>query len=154
MSWINTNFTTTANLTSAIFTPRPKLRRKLQPSILIRGSEICHSSGSGANSNTLRIGKRGEERTRTSSRTSRSRERREVNEMGVNVVLGIRLSPNSFQRVTLGNITLDSKVEHLKLEASRITNLPRHFLGKCRDALLTWWHDLTFRNYLLQLVYG
>jgi hypothetical protein len=56
--------------------------------------------------------------------------------MGVNIILGIRLSPNSFQRVTLGSISLDSKVEHLKLEASRTINLPRHFLGKYTDALL------------------
>lgn len=52
--------------------------------------------------------------------------------MAVNIVFGIRLSPNSFQRVTVGNISLDSKVEQLKLEASKATNLPRHFIGKFR----------------------
>jgi hypothetical protein len=59
-----------------------------------------------------------------------------VNEMVISIVLGIRLSPNSFQRVTVGNISLDSKVEHLKAEASRTTNLPRHFIGKCRETEL------------------
>jgi hypothetical protein len=52
--------------------------------------------------------------------------------MAISIVLGIRLSPNSFQRVTVGNVSLDSKVEQLKLEASKATNLPRHFLGKFR----------------------
>jgi hypothetical protein len=49
--------------------------------------------------------------------------------MVVNIVLGIRVSPNSFQRVTLRNVSLDSKVEHLKLEASKTVNLSRHFIG-------------------------
>jgi hypothetical protein len=61
---------------------------------------------------------------------------KDVNEMVDDIVLGIRLSPNSFQRVTVGNISLDSKVEHLKAEVSRTTNLPRHFIGKCRETEL------------------
>ncbi|XP_067010192.1 ubiquitin-like protein 7 [Anabrus simplex] len=46
----------------------------------------------------------------------------------VNLALGIRLSPSSFQRVKVENIGLDNKVEQLKLEASKATNLPKHFL--------------------------
>jgi len=45
------------------------------------------------------------------------------------IVLGIRVSPNSFQRVTVRNVSLDSKVEQLKLEASKTVNLSRHFIG-------------------------
>ncbi|XP_069696661.1 ubiquitin-like protein 7 isoform X2 [Periplaneta americana] len=48
--------------------------------------------------------------------------------MATNIVLGIRLSPNSFQRVPVGGVSLDNKVEQLKLEASKATNLPKHFL--------------------------
>ena len=49
--------------------------------------------------------------------------------MTVNIVLGIRLSPNSFQRVTVSGINMSDKVEQLKVEASKATNLPKHFLG-------------------------
>jgi hypothetical protein len=45
------------------------------------------------------------------------------------IVLGIRVSPNSFQRVTVRNVSLESKVEQLKLEASKTVNLSRHFIG-------------------------
>jgi hypothetical protein len=55
--------------------------------------------------------------------------RNKVEEMVVNIVLGIRVSPNSFQRVTVRNVSLDSKVEQLKLEASKTVNLSRHFIG-------------------------
>ncbi|PSN33669.1 hypothetical protein C0J52_21787 [Blattella germanica] len=48
--------------------------------------------------------------------------------MTANIVLGIRLSPNSFQRVSISGVNLESKVEQLKLEASKATNLPKHFL--------------------------
>ncbi|KAJ9580541.1 hypothetical protein L9F63_024281 [Diploptera punctata] len=48
--------------------------------------------------------------------------------MTVNIILGIRLSPNSFQRITVSGINMTDKVEQLKLEASKATNLPKHFL--------------------------
>jgi len=48
--------------------------------------------------------------------------------MVVFIVLGIRVSPNSFQRVTVRNVSLESKVEQLKLEASKTVNLSRHFI--------------------------
>jgi hypothetical protein len=65
--------------------------------------------------------------------------------MVVNIVLGIRVSPNSFQRVTVRNISLDSKVEQLKLEASKTVNLSRHFLGNFRETMhLTLCHAVAF----------
>lgn len=55
--------------------------------------------------------------------------RKKAEEMVVFIVLGIRVSPNSFQRVTVRNVSLESKVEQLKLEASKTVNLSRHFIG-------------------------
>jgi len=60
--------------------------------------------------------------------SNRRANRKKGKEM-VFIVLGIRVSPNSFQRVTVRNVSLDSKVEQLKLEASKTVNLSRHFIG-------------------------
>ncbi|KAK7866613.1 hypothetical protein R5R35_010444 [Gryllus longicercus] len=48
--------------------------------------------------------------------------------MGTSIVFGIRLSPHSFQRVKIDGVNLDSKVDQLKLQASKTTNLPKNFL--------------------------
>lgn len=50
--------------------------------------------------------------------------------MTSHLVLGIRLTPNSFQRVKIDGINLDAKSELLKVEASKTTNVPVHSLGK------------------------
>ncbi|XP_049835899.1 ubiquitin-like protein 7 isoform X1 [Schistocerca gregaria] len=44
------------------------------------------------------------------------------------IVFGIRLSPNTYQRVKIEGIDLECTVDHLKQEASRVTNLPKSFL--------------------------
>ena len=71
--------------------------------------------------------------------------------MTANIVLGIRLSPNSFQRVSISGVNLESKVEQLKLEASKATNLPKHFLGKSMNNMpvgpnLTLTYGKFFKN--------
>lgn len=46
------------------------------------------------------------------------------------LTLGIRLTAHTFERVKVNNIDLDGKVELLKEEASRLTNLAKNGIGK------------------------
>lgn len=46
-----------------------------------------------------------------------------------NIVLGIRLIPNQFQRIKLENIDLQSKVHTLKDEAAKQTKRQKQYLG-------------------------
>lgn len=49
--------------------------------------------------------------------------------MSASVILGIRLLPNQFQRIKIDNVDLESKVEVLKDEAAKKTNIQKQNLG-------------------------
>lgn len=50
--------------------------------------------------------------------------------MSTKLILGVRLTPQSFTTVKLDHVNLDNKVEQLKNEAALQVNLPKESLGK------------------------
>lgn len=65
--------------------------------------------------------------------------------MGTKLLLGVRLTPQSFTTVQLDDVNLLNKVEQLKTEAALKVNLPKDSLGKMMTLLNSNYNVFPFR---------